>query len=66
MISFGKNGGNLNMVKKVKNGDAGWVSDLNKLYEHKNPKAESSRRKELQLQMYRAAMQKNAQKNERS
>jgi hypothetical protein len=66
MISFGKNGGNLNMVKKVKNGDAGWVSDLNKLYERTNPKAESAKRKELQLQMYKAAMQKKVQKNERS
>jgi len=45
-------------MKKIKKGEAGWVSDYNKLFEHTNSKGESSRRKELQLQMYKAAMSK--------
>jgi hypothetical protein len=39
-----------------------WVSDYNKLFEHSNPKGESSRRKELQLQMYKAAMMQKVKK----
>ena len=49
-------------MTKVKKGEAGWVSDYNKLFEHTSPKGESSRRKELQLQMYKAAMSKKGKK----